>query len=307
MFGYLQPEKPELKIKEYELYKSVYCGLCRHLGRDYGVIARMTLSYDCTVLAMMSMALGEPCPHISQGRCRVNPFRKCQFGDCEGESYHLAGAVSVIMSYEKLGDTIADSGFWKRVAARFLRGCLKRNYRKASEAYPVIAEQTRQMMIRQKEAEASDCGIDRAADPTAVLLSELCQRLVPEGDERRETLKHFGYYLGRWIYLIDAADDYEKDLLHHQFNPFRKADTGDREALKDYCNDVLNLTAAQMILAYDLLELKYYQEILDNIVHHGLSLQQKLCIFEKGNKKGSRHQQHQTVLPDENRDSEPES
>lgn len=285
MFGYIRPEKDELKIREFELYKSVYCGLCRHLGKDYGVITRLFLSYDCTALAMLSMSLGEECPSVRDGRCVVNPTKKCRFCDCGGESFQLAGAVSVIMTYYKLQDTIEDSGFFKRSAARILRIFMKRSYKKARKAYPKIDEDTKIMMEQQREAEKNNCGIDRCADPTAKLISKLCGYMSEDNENQKRVLESFGYYLGRWIYIMDAADDLEKDIKSGSFNPFKNSRRETMEETMLYCNDVLNMTVAQLITAYDLIELSAYKELLDNIVYNGLSLQQKYNLFEKKKKK----------------------
>ena len=285
MFGYIRPEKDELKIREFELYKSVYCGLCRHLGKDYGIINRLFLSYDCTTLAMLSMATGDECPNVKDGRCVVNPMKKCRFCDSNGESFRFAGAVSVIMTYYKLQDTIEDSGFIKRLAARMLMLFLKRSYKKAKTAYPKIDEYTNTRMEQQREAEKNDLGIDRCADPTAQLISKLCGELSNGNTKQKSVLESFGYFLGRWVYIIDAADDLEKDIKHNAFNPFRAnmLETIDETML--YCNDVLNMTVANLTAAYDLIELSSYKELLDNIVYNGLSLQQKYCLFEKKKKK----------------------
>lgn len=59
MFGYVRIYKPELKIKDYEIYKAAYCSVCRALGRHYGVIARGLLSYDATFLYLYRAAISE--------------------------------------------------------------------------------------------------------------------------------------------------------------------------------------------------------------------------------------------------------
>ena len=161
------------------------------------------------------------------------------------------------------------------------------SYKRAAKEYPDIAENTRLMMESQREAEESDSGIDRSAAPTAELLSALCRELS-EDDEKKKLLSHFGYFLGRWIYLTDAADDLEKDIKSGSFNPFKKNLKENTEETMLYCNDVLNMTAAQIVLAYDLLDIGAYKEILDNVVYHGLSFQQKYCLFEKKHSKKCR-------------------
>ena len=89
MFGYLQPYKPYLMIKDFELYKSVYCGLCKQLGRDYGFLTRLILSYDCTFYAILLMSLKRSCTGFSDGRCKFNPLKKCKFADCKDNAYSL--------------------------------------------------------------------------------------------------------------------------------------------------------------------------------------------------------------------------
>lgn len=286
MFGYLQPKRDELRVREYELYKSVYCGLCRHLGKDYGIISRLTLSYDCTVFAMLAMSLCSDKCHVSRKCCVCNPVKKCFFCDCEGESLRFAGAVSVIMTYYKLEDTVRDSGFFKKTVAVILRAVFHRNYQKAAKAYPKIDSVVDKMMKEQLKAENQDSSIDRSAEPTAHLVSDLCNMISQNSpdDSQHRVLEVFGYFIGRWIYITDAADDLEKDIRHNNFNPFRQKYNdcgGDIRETMEYCNSVLNMTAAQIVAAYDLLELNSYKEILDNVIYDGLSFQQKRCLFDK--------------------------
>lgn len=276
MFGYLRPFKDELKIKDYQIYKSVYCGLCRHLSKDYGLLSCITLSYDCTVLAMLYMAVNDEKHCIKKGRCTVNPLKKCMLCNSEGEAFRFAGAVSVIMSYYKLKDTILDGGFFKKAAASVLKIILHRNYKKAVKEFPKIDELTAVMMTSQSDAEKSNAGIDRSADATAILIKKLCCMFSPDEKHNRQ-MEVFGYYVGRWIYLMDAADDLMKDIKHHNFNPFSVKYDGDIKAAMDYCGEVLNMTAAQIVLSYELLDIHSFKPILDNIVYDGLSYQQKKC------------------------------
>lgn len=53
MFGYVRIDKGELKVKEYEAYRGIYCSLCRALSKRYGLFSRLILSYDMTFLAMV--------------------------------------------------------------------------------------------------------------------------------------------------------------------------------------------------------------------------------------------------------------
>lgn len=283
MFGYLKPYKPELKIYEYEEYKSVYCGLCKYLGKDYGIISRLTLSYDCTLIAMLIMSLRNESIEFSKKRCVVNPLKKCNFCFSNGESYHFAGAVSVIMSYYKFEDTISDSGCFKALVARFLKLIFKRSHKKAAAAYPEIEKITKNMLSEQLKIEKDkNSYIDRSADPTAKAISNLCI-LFARNDDEKIILKEFGYYIGRWIYLIDAADDYFDDMQKKSFNPFINHFSGSENVsnieIMDFCNSTLNLTVSMATLAFNLLDLTLYKSILDNIMNLGLASVQKQHLF----------------------------
>ncbi len=283
MFGYLRPVKPELKVREYETYKSAYCGLCRYIGMDYGIISRLTLSYDCTLLAMLIMSLKNESVNFSQKRCVLNPLKKCCFCLSGGESYRFAGAVSVIMTYYKFEDIILDSGFFKKTAAKLLKLLFYRSHEKAKKAYPEIEEIAKTMVTEQAEIEKNkNAGIDPSAEPTATAVSRLCM-LIGSDDDEIMILREFGYYLGRWIYLIDAADDYFKDKKSSSFNPFvnkfKKNEELDNLEISDYCNATLNHTAAMAVSAFNLLNLRLHKPILENIMNLGLAYMQRKCLF----------------------------
>lgn len=44
MFGYVVMNRPEIKFKDYDLYRSFYCGLCRELRERYGISGQITLT-----------------------------------------------------------------------------------------------------------------------------------------------------------------------------------------------------------------------------------------------------------------------
>lgn len=110
MFGYVRPFKPELKINEFDTYKGMYCGLCKQLGRDYGLLARMTLSYDFAFLAMLSMGTHGERVQFKRETCIAHPFTKrpCM---CANDDLSYVAACAMMMLYYKWKDNIADSGF----------------------------------------------------------------------------------------------------------------------------------------------------------------------------------------------------
>lgn len=274
MFGYLQIHKDELKVKEYEAYKSVYCGLCKQLGRDYGFLTRFILSYDCTFYAILLMSLKRSCTGFSDGRCKFNPLKKCKFADCKDNAYSKASALSVISAYYKVVDDIDDSGFFKRIALKIAKPFFGRRQKKAARRFPEIENIVSEMMKNQKAAENDELvTIDKAANPTAKMISDLAA-LEGGNDLQKRVLSEFGYQIGRWVYLIDAADDYEKDKKSGNFNPFIKADIND----KDYINSVLSQSLARAYDAYNLLDIIDFKPIIDNMMLYGFPNKQNAVL-----------------------------
>lgn len=265
MFGYIKIYKSELLVREYEAYKSVYCGLCKAMGKEYSFLSRLTLSYDCTFYAMFLMSLKRSCNGFESGRCRFNPFKKCSYCKCESDALSKAAAVSVILSYYKVVDDINDSGGLKRTALKIVKPFFSRWRKKAAKRYPEIDKLAEKMLSSQLNAEKdSGCTLDMAADPTAEFLASLLE-LEGSGDDAR-IYRQIGYGLGRFIYLADAADDYIKDVKSNSFNPFKQY----KDNLKEVMNNNLSSSLAMTYDAYNLLDLVDFKGIIDNVILKGL-------------------------------------
>ncbi len=253
-------------MREYDAYKSVYCGLCKRMGKDYSFLSRFILSYDCTFYAIFLMSLRSSCKGFENGRCRFNPLKKCMFCQCGDDALSKAAALSVILAFYKLEDNISDSGFLKRLGCKLVRPFFARWRKKAAERYREIDEFARNMMDAQSEAEKNpECGIDAAADPSAAMLSNvLCLEAVDEISER--LYRQIGYGLGRFIYLIDALDDYDDDVKSGGFNPIKNLGQDKFEVM----NNNLSQALAMVFDAYNLLDTVDFKGITDNIILKGL-------------------------------------
>ncbi len=294
MFGYVQPQKSELLVREFEEYRGIYCALCRRLGKDYGFPARFFLNYDSTFFVVLLLSLSGECPRFAKGRCVVNPLKRCVF--CEGSDQELgiAAALTVILSYYKLKDNISDSAMRKRLAYFLLLPIVSHARRHAAERYPELDKSAGRMMKRQTEIEHSEFfGIDRCAEPTADMVADILEMPVQEifgrGSPEDRVSRQFGYYLGRWIYLIDAADDLEDDIRSGSFNPFRikfslnsKSTPEDIQNARGYAREVLNATMARMTAAANLIDFQNcLGGIVQNVIFKGLPEMQKDRLHEK--------------------------
>lgn len=292
VFGYIRPQKSELLVREYEQYKGIYCALCKQLGKSYGALARLALSYDCTFYAMILLALSDECPGFHTGKCVVNPLKKCTYCSGGQQAFESASALSVIMTYYKVKDDLKDCGFFGKIRSAFLLPLVSHANRKASKKYPELAQIVSESMVMQDKTENdANPTVDSCADPTAQMLSKVFLRIAPDASQNRIVLKQFGYFLGRWVYLMDAADDLEKDIKSDSFNPFiiklRLGSNSSAEEIKqakEYCNQVLNSTISQIISSVNLISFHHFQSIVMNIVLQGLPEMQKELLFVKEKK-----------------------
>ena len=272
MFGYVRPFRPELKCKDFDLYRATYCGLCRCLRRRYGLIAPMFLNFDFTFLALLLWEPEEsfaPC----RGRCHANPLRRlpmCQ----DSPALELAADESVILAWWKLRDSVGDEGFWSGMGARGLSGLLGPAYRKAACRRPEFDGTVRACLEELSVLERENCpSLDKTADTFARLL----QSAAPGEGERGRVLSQLLYHLGRWIYLADARDDLEEDKLAGRYNPVsaRYGSEGDDCALGLTMDQSLALIGAALQLG----EFGCRRPILENITYFGLPLVKK-AVFD---------------------------
>ena len=273
MFGYLQIQKSELLVREFEAYKSVYCGLCKQMGKDYSFLTRLSLSYDCTFYAMLLMSLNRSCKGFKDGRCTCNPLKKCKFATDSGDAYRKAAAFSMISVYYKIIDDIQDSGFFKKLLCRIIKPFFSHQRKKAADKYPDMDKAVSNMMKMQYDAEHSEKpSVDMSAHPTALMLAAVLSAEAHDEIQKR-VLYEFGYHIGRWIYLVDAADDIEKDIKSNGFNPFVNKKTGEVKS-SDFIKAVLNQSLARAYDAYNLLNFTDFKGILDNMMLLGFPASQ---------------------------------
>lgn len=273
LFGYVKVDRANLLGKEYDTYKSIYCALCRELGREYSVFARFILSYDCTFYAMLILSIADEPPTFYAARCRFNPLKKCAYAKTDSKALSLAAALSVSSAYYKLKDNLMDSPWYKRIGYRLIQPFFASWRRKCLKKYPRIVEILKTMLDEQIKAEADPgCCLDMAADPTAKMLSSVCG-LIPDEvklstkeptENVKRILSTFGYFFGRWIYLIDAADDYEDDRKHGNFNAFALRDSS--EDIADHLLPTLNHCLSEALLSYGLLEKGVFDSIIMNVL-----------------------------------------
>ena len=211
----MRPPMGALPQEEAERFRRMYCGLCRTLGQRYGLAVRMILNYDFTYLAIL-LSDGEEGEAVCV-RCPVHPFgRRCAL--TANPAMELAADESVILAYWQLRDGVSDHGFWKGLGYRLASRLLRRAYRRAAAARPDFDRTTRRQLDVLARLEREHCAsLDAPADAFAQLLAGAAD--AASDPVRRRVLRQLLYHLGRWIYLVDAADDLEKDRKSGAYNP----------------------------------------------------------------------------------------
>ena len=267
MFGYVTTYKPELKIKEFEAYKGVYCTLCKEMGKEYGALSRFLLSYDCSFYVIYKMAISDNKISASKSRCSFNPCKKCMKITCDSDVYKLASAITVILAYFKVVDNIHDSGFFKKILLYLVYPYFAWLKRKAIKKYPDIFNVIKTGMDGQFEVESKEnSSLDMSAHHSADMLGYLLS--YGETDEKAAFARQFGYQLGRVIYFLDAFDDYADDMKKGTYNPFRNCDN-----IIDEASRTINLSIGELTKIFKQQKLYDFEPIIQNIIYEGLSNQ----------------------------------
>lgn len=270
MFGYVLPSERRLNEEERARFRAAYCGLCHTLGGRYGFAARFLLNYDFTLLAIL-LSEGEETA-CAVRRCAVHPCRGCAAQSATG-ALEAAADRSIILSWWQLRDHIADNGFWSGLKYRLASLFLRRAYRRAREGLPRFDSAVREHLTALGALEQAGCAsIDAAAEPFAALMADAAADISDE--RRRRALSQLLYHLGRWIYLIDAADDFAKDARSGSYNPLRyryqnesgQLTEADRLALAE----TLDASIEHMAAAYALMDYGVWTPILDSIFYESL-------------------------------------
>ncbi len=279
MFGYVRAYKPDMTFSQYDIYKGIYCSLCKEIGKNYGLLARMTLSYDFAFFALFRMSVEKDCSGFKESRCSFNPAKKCLECNLDDNDLIFSADVSMLMVYFKYLDNIDDSRGVKRFLLKmmspYFRSIIKKGKKRCPQGYEILHN----MHLVQAEIEKDfDGNIDKACHPSADALGRL---LAFNKAFQQEHLYDFGYAVGRWVYLIDAFDDFEKDKSSNSFNPYLYINN----FTIDDAVSSLNLTVAHAVSVYKSIDVFKYSPIIENILYDGLHSSVKAVMERKANEK----------------------
>ena len=272
MFGYIRTDTPELRVRENEYYRAVYCGLCRAQGKCTGQCSRMTLSYDVAFLALLRLAVEGKPTEIKKGRCIAHPLKKRAYvAYCEPLAY--CAYASAILTHGKTVDDINDERGMKKFKALVAKPFASHMRKKALGKYAELDRRVCEGLARLSEIEKKKLPtVDTPADAFGDILSDILSFGLEGNDEK--VMRNIGKHIGRWIYIIDAADDLDEDIKKERFNAFACLYGGEipqEEKQSVYDSTRLELLAAEP--AFDLIDygdVAHIEGIVNNIIYSGM-------------------------------------
>lgn len=267
MFGYVVVNEPELRIREFHLYREYYCGLCMELKDSYGQSGRLTLSYDTTFLALLLTCLYEPEDTVSSTKCIAHPLEKHPTRRNAYTKY--AADINILLSYYSCVDDWQDEHKWKkRLMAGLLRGKSQRAGALHAEKAEIIVEKLDALHTIEKSGAqqyTASALIDASSGAFGDIMAEIFDM---KGDLWGPTLRRMGCYLGKFIYILDAYDDLEKDAASGSFNPLLSERS--RSDFDEYVRAILTMMMAECSSAFETLPIIENVEILRNILYSGV-------------------------------------
>ena len=272
MFGYVTINRGELKVRELETYESYYCGLCRVLKDRYGLAGCTMLNYDMTFLGMLLSSLyeekEEPAKHVCRPgfkRPLLKKKSKKQFSQTAvvTESLGYAADMNYMLAYHNHMDNWLDEHSFASLNMVHL---MQKNYRKLAKKYPrqhkAIASYIQKLHICEA---ANEKNIEAAANLTGEAMAEI---YVAKDDYWQDTLRQMGYYMGKFIYLMDAYDDVDKDSKDGSYNPFKELYK--QEGFEEKVRQYLALIMSCCCRAFEVLPIIDNAEIMRNILYAGV-------------------------------------
>lgn len=281
MFGYIVLNKPEIKFKDFDEYRSFYCGLCRELREKYGPAGQISLTYDMTFVILLLDGLYEPGIRKGTTRCIMHPVNKQIVRKSIITEY--AADMNLLLTYYKCMDDWNDERKIVRLCyARLLEGKNEKTagvYKKKADKILALLNQ----LSRWERAGEKD--IDKMAGCFGKIMEEI---FAYKEDVWEKSLRRMGFYLGKFVYLLDAYEDVEKDVENGNYNPF--SEDYIIEEFEERTRQLLIMMLAEACREFEKLPIIRHADILRNILYSGV-----WCRFETVSKKRREVQEKENV------------
>lgn len=279
MFGYINPDSPYLFKKDEVLYNALYCGMCKSIGKSCGNCSKTALTYDIAFLSALLHNMAGRDVEIEKRRCALHVIKRRPMAKPDEMSL-LLGCVNTSLAYYKLLDDKADGG--GKGAFAFI---YKLGFRRALKRHPKVAEIIKKHIEEQRALEERACAvIDEACEPTALMMRELARYCL--GDMSTQYSDGLTYALGKWIYLADAFDDYDKDVKKGRYNVLYNAlrQPDKKSAVENNAEEIdflFNSLFADMRANLSGIKFYFNHDLTDNIILRGIPLKTRKLVYGK--------------------------
>lgn len=263
MFGYININQKELSEESKKIYQSYYCGLCHQLKDVAGRKGQMLLNYDMTFLVVLLTGLYESESQSQEFGCVLHPMKKHTLRRNEATEY--SADMNIILSYQNFEDDWKDErNYTKKAFAKLLN----KDYQRIMEKYPrqVKAVETymEQLDLAEKNKETN---LDVIAGLTGTMLGEI---FAWKDDMWADELRCMGFYMGKFIYLMDAYEDVEDDRKKKSYNPFLLIAEENEKDLDTFCRLMLTSMMSECAKSFERLPILLHADILRNILYSGV-------------------------------------
>lgn len=259
MTGYITVYQPDMKFRDYYRYREYYCGLCRTIGKRYGQTARMSLGYDAAFLAVLLDGVYDSTTESSEFRCPVHPMGKRKALNNAFVDY--AADMNLYMVWLKCIDDWQDD---RNVGRGIYSWILTRRIRQIEQKYKEKTDN-----IKKALEDLNSLEKERSSDfeYAAGCYGRVTAEVFRFGGLWDDGLAEMGFYLGKYIYLLDAYEDLEKDLKKNRYNPF--FEMSKEEDFHDQVRKILMSMISKSAEEFELLPVDENMDILRNILYAG--------------------------------------
>ncbi len=261
MFGYIVVNKAEMKYKDFDRYHAYYCGLCQSLKDRYGAFGQISLSYDMTFLHVLLTSLYEPEERREEVRCLAHPLEKHTVLRSEVTDY--VADMNILLTMFKCEDDWADE---KKVTRYVYGKLLRKRSCGRKKLFCEKGKNIQNLLRRISEKEKENC---QDVDEMSGLFGQVMAQIVAwRKDEWEESLDRVGFYLGKFVYLMDAYEDLEEDRKKGLYNPLMRR--SEDPSFEEDIHRILMMTMEGCCKEFEQLPILENLDILRNILYSGV-------------------------------------
>lgn len=260
MTGYLNPHLKNASKEAKKEYRTFYCSLCHVLKHNFGISGICNLSYELTFFLILLYSLNEEKEDTFNGCCSVTPFLNVKYLDYFSDEFVLASEISILINkYEADDDVIDGNKIFSRIKASILSKKVL-----SIEKKSFINDISNALRIFYSCEKSKEVSFNQVLNAAGDIVESFIKPLTDALSVNNTIIfNDISNSIGKWIYLIDALDDYDKDLANGEFNPFTLDDS-----IKP--NIILKELEQAIRISISKLSVKHYKDLIKHIVDYAI-------------------------------------